>query len=394
MIEDIPRSLCPSLEPLPTPPEAIATDRLAALAAGGLALLGLIAPLAPGLAWTAFPLAAGALALAAVLGLVLVPRLTCGCAVFAATVQALASAGALLWVVHLPGVAGVAGLGFWIGLLGAWIAAWALIERLTAWAPSSPALRTLVDIAVPLTFGAFLFLLWEVITVGCGVPMVLLPPPSQIAVRFASSLPILGADFVQTVVRAVLPGWLIGSAAGFAVALLADRVPFLGRGLIPMGDFVSALPIIGIAPIMVMWFGFDWQSKAAVVVIMTFFPMLVNTVAGLAVAGRMERDLMRSWNASWGRTLLALRLPAAMPHVFAALKLNSTFALVGALVSEFFGTPIVGMGFRISTEVGRMGLDMVWAEIAMAAITGSTLYTVLALIEKRVTFWHPSNRGR
>jgi NitT/TauT family transport system permease protein len=391
---EIPRSLTPALEPLPPEPVTLATDRLTALAAGGLALLALIAPLAPGLGWTAFPIAAGSLGLAAGLGLLVVPRLVGGAAVAAATVQTLALAGALLGVVHLPGVAGVAGLGFWIGLVGAWIAAWALIERLTAWSPTAPVFRFIVDVCVPLAFGAFLFLLWEVITVGCGVPMVLLPAPSQIAVRFAASLPILGADFFQTVVRAVIPGWLIGSAAGFAVALLADRVPFLGRGLIPLGDFVSALPIIGIAPIMVMWFGFDWQSKAAVVVIMTFFPMLVNTVAGLDASGRMERDLMRSWNASWWRTLTALRLPAAMPHVFAALKLNSTFALVGALVSEFFGTPIVGMGFRISTEVGRMGLDMVWAEIAMAAITGSTLYTVLALVEKRVTFWHPSNRGR
>ena len=245
-----------------------------------------------------------------------------------------------------------------------------------------------------MVFGAFLFVLWEVITIGCGVPMVLLPAPSQIAARFAGSLPILGEDFVQTVLRAVIPGWLIGSAAGFLVALIADRIPFLGRGLIPLGNFVSALPMVGIAPIMVMWFGFDWQSKAAVVVINTFFPMLVNTVAGLAASGRMERDLMRSWNASWAQTLLALRLPAAMPHVFGALKLNSTFALIAAIVAEYFGTPIVGMGFRISTEVGRMGLDMVWAEIAVAAITGSTFYMVLALIEKRVTFWHPSNRGR
>jgi len=391
---EIPRSLTPALEPLPAPPQVIATDRLAAMAAGGLALLALVVPPAASLGWTAFPVATGLVALAAVLGLLVVPRLQGGAAILAAAIQTFGLAGALIGMVHAPGVAGVAGLGFWIGLVGAWISAWMLIERLTAWAPKGAGLRTLVDVCVPLVFGAFLFLLWEVITVGCGVPSVLLPPPSQIAVRFAASLPILGADFFQTVVRAVIPGWLIGSAAGFAVALLADRVPFLGRGLIPLGDFVSALPIIGIAPIMVMWFGFDWQSKAAVVVIMTFFPMLVNTVAGLAAAGHMERDLMRSWNASWWRTLTALRLPAAMPHVFAALKLNSTFALIGALVSEFFGTPIVGMGFRISTEVGRMGLDMVWAEIAMAAITGSTLYTVLALVEKRVTFWHPSNRGR
>jgi NitT/TauT family transport system permease protein len=156
---------------------------------------------------------------------------------------------------------------------------------------------------------------------------------------------------------------------------------------------VSALPIIGVAPIMVMWFGFDWPSKAAVVVVMTFFPMLVNTVAGLAETGHMERDLMRTYAADYWQMLLKLRLPAAAPFIFNALKINSTLALIGAIVAEFFGTPIVGMGFRISTEVGRMNIDMVWAEIAVAALAGSVFYGVVALVERAVTFWHPSIRG-
>ena len=176
------------------------------------------------------------------------------------------------------------------------------------------------------------------------------------------------------------------------MAILADAVPFLRRGLLPLGNFVAALPIIGIAPIMVMWFGFDWQSKAAVVVVMTFFPMLVNTVAGLGAAGALELDLMRSYGAGWATTLFRLRLPAAMPFIFNALKINSTLALIGAIVAEFFGTPTVGMGFRISTEVGRMSLDMVWAEILVAAVAGSASYALLALLERLVTFWHPSYR--
>jgi NitT/TauT family transport system permease protein len=141
-----------------------------------------------------------------------------------------------------------------------------------------------------------------------------------------------------------------------------------------------------------MWFGFDWPSKAAMVVVMTFFPMLINTLAGLNASGHMERDLMNSYAANWSTTLLKLRLPAAMPFIFNALKINSTLAMIGAIVAEFFGTPIVGMGFRMSTEVGRQGLDMVWAEIAVAAITGSVFYGCLTLLERRVTFWHPSYR--
>ncbi len=83
-----------------------------------------------------------------------------------------------------------------------------------------------------------------------------------------------------------------------------------------------------------------------------------------------------------------------MPVVFNALKINSTLALIGAIVAEFFGTPIVGMGFRISTEVGRMNIDLVWATIAVAALAGSCFYGVLALLERSVTFWHASYRHR
>ena len=145
---------------------------------------------------------------------------------------------------------------------------------------------------------------------------------------------------------------------------------------------------------MVMWFGFDWQSKAAVVVVMTFFPMLVNTVAGLESASAMERDLMKTYAASYWQTLFALRLPAALPFVFNALKINTTLAMIGAIVAEFFGTPTVGMGFRISTEVGRLGIDMVWATILVAALTGSLFYALVAALERRVTFWHASYRAR
>ena len=310
--------------------------------------------------------------------------------------DAFAAGVACIVVIRLlrdPGIAGYAGPGFWTIVLTAWIAATQTVAGLSHLKSSNRVMQRLLGVTVPLLFGSFLFFLWEVLVRGFGIPAVLMPAPSAIAERFATSLPTLAEDFVQTFLRGVLAGYAIGSAAGFLVAIVADRIPFLQRGLLPLGHFVAALPIVGIAPIMVMWFGFDWQSKAAVVVVMTFFPMLVNTVAGLAAAGRIERDLMRSYGASYQQSLLKLRLPAAMPFIFNALKINSTLALIGAIVAEFFGTPIVGMGFRISIEVARMSLDMVWAEIALAAISGTIFYGVVALAERAITFWHPSYRA-
>ena len=252
--------------------------------------------------------------------------------------------------------------------------------------------RPAARVATPVLFGALLLAAWEIACVGYGVPRVLLPPPSTIAAAFATHLPTLAADFLQTVVRAVLPGYAVGCAAGLLAAIALDRSEFLRRGVMPLGSLVSAMPIVGIAPIMVMWFGFDWQSKAAVVVVMTFFPMLVQATAGLAAAGAMERDLMRGYGAGYLATLLRLRLPAAVPFIFVALKLNATLALIGAIVAEFFGTPIVGMGFRISTEVARMNLDLVWAEIVLASLAGTLAFAALSLLERTVAFWHPSFR--
>ncbi len=272
-------------------------------------------------------------------------------------------------------------------VLPLWIGAWLLNSGLSAqqgrW----------VGYLVPAIFGATLLVLWEMAVALYQISPVILPAPSGIAARFGAEMPTLWGDFVQTFVKGALSGYLIGCAAAILVAIAIDRSPFLQAGLLPVGNFVAALPIVGIAPIMVMWFGFDWHSKSAVVVIMVFFPVLVNTVAGLAASERMQRDLMATWGASYWQGLWKLRLPAAMPFIFNGLKIATTLALIGAIVAEFFGSPIVGMGFRIVAEVGRSNPDMVWAEIAVAALAGSGFYGLVALIEKRVTFWHPSQRS-
>jgi len=300
-----------------------------------------------------------------------------------------ALAAALIALRMLPAAPGEAfGPAGWALVALAWLLAWAFVQGLSRGQPGR-----LTRLAIPLIFGATVLFLWEAVTRGAHVPQVLLPPPSMIGERLAGSVPILWADFRQTFLRAVLIGYALGCGSAFLIAIAIDRSPFLQRGLLPVGNLVSALPIIGIAPIMVMWFGFDWQSKAAVVVVMVFFPMLVNTVAGLQAADAMQRDLMRTYAASYWQTLFKLRLQAAAPFIFNALKINSTLALIGAIVAEFFGTPTVGMGFRISTEVGRMNVDMVWAEIAVAALAGSAFYGVVALLERAATFWHPSVRG-
>ena len=270
-----------------------------------------------------------------------------------------------------------------------WLGAWAF----NAWLANSRwGGRRAARIAVPVIFGITLLVLWEGLVRGLGVSPVILPAPSVVAQTFAASTDLLWEDFRQTVLKGALTGFAIGSAAAFVTAVLIDRSAFLTRGLLPVGNFVAALPIVGIAPILVSWFGFDWQSKAAVVVVMVFFPILVNTVQGLRETDAMQRDLMRTYAAGYMQTLVKLRLPAAMPFVFNGLKIATTLALIGAIVAEYFGSPTRGMGFRISTGVGSLSIDLVWAEIFVAAIAGTAFYGIVVWIERATTFWHPSQR--
>ena len=274
-----------------------------------------------------------------------------------------------------------------VGAIFFWIIFWAINIQL-----SKIESNKFIKLLVPALFGFSILILWEGFVRGFDVSPILLPTPTAIAIRFSQSLNILWVDFVQTFIKGALSGYLIGCIAAFITAVAVDKSSFLKRGLLPVGNFVAALPIIGMAPILVMWFGFDWHSKAAVVVVMVFFPMLVNTVAGLNAKDNIQHDLMKTYGANYWQNLLKLSLPSAMPFIFNGLKICTTLALIGAIVAEFFGSPTRGMGFRISTEVGRLSLDMVWAEITVAALAGSAFYGMMALIEKGVTFWHPSQR--
>jgi NitT/TauT family transport system permease protein len=306
---------------------------------------------------------------------------------------AAAFAGALLLagvVAAMPAASGQAAptAVFLLVLVGALLLAAASVHALAAlerprWAGTASAVL----------FGIWVLFFWQVGVVAFGVPRVLLPAPLTIVQSLLEHADVLGRDFVQTVLKAVLVGWALGSALGFAVAVAIDRLPFLQRGLLPVASLTSTIPLVAVAPIMVMWFGFEWPSKAAVVVLMTFFPMLVATLAGLQASGRIERELMHSYAAGYRRTLLDLRLPCAVPFIVSALKVNASLALIGAIVAEFFGSPTVGLGFRISTEAAKMNMSLVWGAIVVAAVTGSLAYSLLVRLERRLAFWHPSVRS-
>lgn len=306
------------------------------------------------------------------------------------TLVVLLAVAAELGLIHLAPTdeSRVAASGYWLATLAVSLLACVCVQR---WA-ALRAPRWAASLTAGL-FGLWVLLLWEQLVIAFAVPRVLLPPPSAVVVSLWQHLDVLKDDLIQTVGKAVLIGYVLGCGLGVATGIAIDRLPFLQRGLLPVASLTSTIPLVGVAPIAVMWFGFDWPSKAAVIVLMTFFPALVSTLAGLQAAGKLERELMHSYAASYTRTLLDLRLPVALPFIFSALKVNASLALIGAIVAEFFGSPTVGLGFRISTESARMNMPLVWATIVVASAVGMLIFTVLARLERRVNFWHPSVRS-
>ena len=228
------------------------------------------------------------------------------------------------------------------GALMVWGAGWYLNIRL---ANGSHSNNPFIKALIPAIFGITLILVWELLVWAFDINPVILPAPSSIGARLIVEGPRLWADFQQTIIKGAMTGYILGGLAAFGVAILADRSDFLTRGILPVGGFMAALPIVGTAPIFVKWLGSDWESKAAVVAVMVFFPILVNTVAGLKDTSAMQRDLMRTYGAGYWPTLFKLRLPAAMPFIFNGLKIATTLALIGAIVAEFFGSPRLGWAF-------------------------------------------------
>jgi NitT/TauT family transport system permease protein len=219
---------------------------------------------------------------------------------------------------------------FW-GAISFWILAW----WANIWIARQKE-QKILNLLPPILFGGSVIFVWEASVIHFGVNPIILPPPSAVYYKFISSIPTLWEDFVQTAIKGALSGYIIGCVIAFAVSLIADKFKFFERGVLPIGNFLAAMPIIGIAPILVMWYGYGWQSKAAVVAVMVFFPILVNTVQGMKMSDKIHRDLMQTYNATYLQTLLKLRLSTAMPFIFNGLKICTTLALIGAIVAEFF----------------------------------------------------------
>lgn len=358
-----------------------------------VALAGLLGPFGAGGEGLTGALAAP---LAALLALALLPALHGGAWVVpAATPFALAAAFlALLAQRALPSVAG---WGYWAVLGGALLAAVAATARVSVidLQGHDPAWHHRLQRALPAAAVAFLLLLaWEGLVVGSRVPKGIFPRVSDIGAALVSSWSVLMADAYLTFVREVAFGLGVGLLFGFLVGTAVAFTPFLQRGFLPLATAFGAVPIVGLAPVLGRALGVDWQSKAAVVVIVAFFPVVLNTVQGLTNVEPLKLELLRSYAASPLQAFFRLRLPNALPYLFTALKVAVVVGVVSVIVAEFLiPGPPNGLGQRISLSAHRGAFDVVFAAILVSSLISMGIYAVVSLLERLLTGWHPSNRG-
>lgn len=235
--------------------------------------------------------------------------------------------------------------------------------------------------------------LWEGLVRGFNIPLYLLPAPSAIlAVFFEQPAYLLGIGLFTF--GEALAGFVIGCTIGALLAAVCVRFRGLAEGLVPFSVASNAVPIIALSPLLGVWLGSTRPaSKIGVVAIMTLFPALINVYRGLTTPSSDAFQLMRSYAARQREVFIKLRLPAALPYLFNALKICSTLSMIGAVVSEFFGGPQNSLGVYIKSQAGILHMREAWAAILVACLIGILFYLAISLAERLAMPWHQSLRG-
>lgn len=246
-------------------------------------------------------------------------------------------------------------------------------------------LSTLVALGLVTVF----FAGWELAVRLLHVPVYLLPAPTHIAATLAQNAGMYGEATLLTVGEA-LTGLAIGVAAGVLIAVLLTLLPGLEGGVMTLAILVKSTPLVAVAPLLTLWLGFGVLPKIIITALLTFFPVLVNVLSGLQ---RVDGDLLdqfRSWHAGRWETFLFLRLPSAVPYLFAALKISAPLALIGAVVAEWTGAS-GGLGRTMWLAYANLNLPFLFAAIFILAAAGIVLFRLTTWAERRLVFWLPAS---
>lgn len=250
--------------------------------------------------------------------------------------------------------------------------------------------RLRTGVLPPLVAGVAMLLLWEGLLLLLRPDGFLLPRPSAIVASLVEHRAEI-ASAVRRTGYVVLTGLLGGVVLGVGAALVATRSRAAQATLTPLAAALNAMPIIAIAPVANAWFGsLSPRSNQAVVAVVVFFPVFVNTARGLTQVAPAQLELMRSYAAGEWTIMREVRIPNALPFFFTALKIVASLAVIAAIVDEYFGGPQDALGPLIVQRAGLSRYADAWAAVAAGAALGIGLYLVAAALERRLLPWQTS----
>ncbi len=255
-----------------------------------------------------------------------------------------------------------------------------------------------IEVTYTVIFFIFFILGWEFTVRYFKVPAFLIPPPSKVAFAMWNGLatPLFAREgfYVHTAytfLEAML-GFVGGSLFGLLVGTAISQFKVVEKTLLPFIVAFQTLPKVAIAPLFVVWFGFGLTSKVLMSALLTFFPLLVNAIAGFKSVEEDKINLMRSLSASRWKIFRIVQVPTALPYLFAGLEMGIVFCIIGAVVGEFVGAQ-TGLGVLILQMNFSMDIAGAFSVLVLLSVMGLVLHTIVVKIRKKVIFWAPEEKA-
>jgi len=242
-----------------------------------------------------------------------------------------------------------------------------------------------------LSFGVML-ILWEALVRFLEMPQWLLPAPSAI---FAEMTQSSGYLYLHTLVtlREVLIGFILSVGIGIFLGVIIAYSPLLEKTLYKLLVATLSIPKVAIAPLLVLWLGLGEVSKVTMVFLMCFFPIMVGMVSGLQSTSRELLELSDVLGANWLQSFLKIRFPASLPFLFNGLRVASSMAVVGAVISEFINAD-KGLGYSLLITTSKMNGPLAFSAVTILALMGIGLFSVIAWLEKLICPWAKTSQSR
>ena len=254
-------------------------------------------------------------------------------------------------------------------------------------APDQPAARSwrrTVERAGPILLIALLVTLWQILTRAFDIPKFLLPAPTDIAKLMVDEWPLIQMHSLATI-GSIVSGYVTAVLFALAISALMIRFPLVERLIMPIFVGLQSVPKIAIAPLILVWVGAGMGSKVAVVVSIAFFPIVINTMAGFKEVDRGLADVFRSVDANERQMFFRLRLPYAMPYIFAGLRIATTLAVLGAIVAEWLAASN-GLGYLVLSGSFNFNTARSFAAIIVLAVIGTTFFALMSWIERMISW--------